>query len=125
MLSLEQIELLLLVAAVVAMLARRLKVPYNIGLVIAGIGLALIPITPRIELTKTLIFTAFLPPLIFEAAIHLPWRELKRELPVVLTLATLGVLLAAVATAAGMHFLIRWPWPTAAVFGVLIAATDP
>lgn len=40
MLTVEQIEVLLLVAAVVAMLARRLRVPYSIGLVIAGIGLA-------------------------------------------------------------------------------------
>ena len=66
MLSIEQIEVMLLVAAVVAMLARRLRVPYSIGLVIAGIGLALL-FTPRVELTKELVFTAFLPPLIFEA----------------------------------------------------------
>lgn len=125
MLSVEQIEVLLLVAAVVAMLARRLNVPYTIGLIIAGVGLALLPITPRVELTKNLIFTAFLPPLIFEAAIHLRWRELRRDLPVILVLATVGVALSAVATAAGMHFLVQWPWMTAIVFGVLIAATDP
>jgi CPA1 family monovalent cation:H+ antiporter len=125
MLSIEQIELLLLVAAVVAMLARRLNVPYNIGLIIAGLALALLPITPRVELTKNLIFTAFLPPLIFEAAIHLRWRELRKDLPVILVLATLGVALSAAATAAGMHVLVQWPWMMAIVFGVLIAATDP
>jgi CPA1 family monovalent cation:H+ antiporter len=125
MLSIEQIEVLLLVAAVVAMLARRLNVPYNIGLILAGVGLALVPITPRVELTKNLIFTAFLPPLIFEAAIHLRWRELRKDLPVILVLATVGVALSAAATAAGMHFLIQWPWMMAIVFGVLIAATDP
>lgn len=125
MLTIEQIELLLLVAAVVAMLARRLRVPYSIGLVIAGIGLALLPLTPRVELTKTLIFTAFLPPLIFEAAIHLRWRELRKQLPVILVLATLGVLLAAIVTAAGMHYVVNWSWLAAIIFGVLIAATDP
>jgi len=125
MLTIEQIEVLLLVAAVVAMMARRLHVPYSIGLVIAGIALALLPFSPRVELTKNLIFTAFLPPLIFEAAIHLRWRELRRELPVVLVLATVGVLLSAGVTAAGMHYLVRWNWIAAIIFGVLIAATDP
>jgi monovalent cation:H+ antiporter, CPA1 family len=124
-LTIEQIELLLLVAAVVAMLARRVRVPYSIGLVIAGIGLALLPFTPRVELTKGLIFTAFLPPLIFEAAIHLRWRDLRRDLPVILTLATLGVLLAAAVTSAGMHYAVGWGWMAAMIFGVLIAATDP
>ncbi len=125
MLSIEQIEVLLLVAAIVAMLARRLRVPYSIGLVIAGIGLALLPFSPRIELTKQLIFTAFLPPLIFEAAIHLRWRELRKELPVILVLATVGVIVSVAVTATGMHYLARWTWMAALIFGILIAATDP
>lgn len=124
-LSVEKVELLLLVAAVVAMLARRLHVPYSVGLVVAGIGLAVLPFSPDIELTKKLIFTAFLPPLIFEAAIHLHWPELRKDLPVILVLATIGVLLAAAATAVGMHYLASWTWISALVFGVLIAATDP
>ena len=125
MITIEQIEVLLLVAAVVAMLARRLRVPYSIGLVIAGVGLALLPFTPRVELTKGLIFTAFLPPLIFEAAIHLRWRDLRKELLVILVLATLGVLLAAAVTSTGMHYLVGWSWLAAIIFGALIAATDP
>ena len=125
MLTIEQMEVFLLVAAVVAMLARRLHVPYSMGLVIAGIGLALVPFTPRVELTKGLIFTAFLPPLVFEAAIHLRWRDLRKDLPVILVLATLGVLLAAAVTSAGMHYLVQWRWLAAIIFGVLIAATDP
>ena len=124
-LSIERIEILLLIAAVVAMLARRLRVPYSVGLVFAGVALALLPFSPNIVLTKQLVFTAFLPPLIFEAAFQLRWRELRRDLPVIVTLATLGVLLSAAATAIGMHFLARWPWISAIVFGVLIAATDP
>ena len=124
-LSIEGIEILLLIAAVVAMLARRLHVPYSVGLVFAGIGLALLPFSPNIALTKQLVFTAFLPPLIFEAAFQLRWRELRKDLPVILTLATVGVALSAAATAIGMHYLAQWTWISAIVFGVLIAATDP
>jgi len=43
----------------------------------------------------------------------------------VLVLATVGVVLSAVVTTVGMHFLSHWPWATALVFGALIAATDP
>jgi CPA1 family monovalent cation:H+ antiporter len=117
--------LLLLIAAVVAILSKRLRLPYSIGLVIAGIALALIPGAPRITLTKDLLFSVLLPPLIFEAALYLNWKQLRKDLPVVLTLATAGVLASAVATAAGMHYIASWPWPAATVFGVLIAATDP
>jgi CPA1 family monovalent cation:H+ antiporter len=124
-LTIERVEILLLVAAVVAMLARRLHVPYSVGLVLAGVALALLPFSHKIELTKELVFTLFLPPLIFEAAFQLRWRELRKDLPVILTLATVGVIMCAVATAAGMHYLAHWSWISAAVFGVLIAATDP
>ncbi len=123
--SVERIEILLLIAAVVAMLARRLRVPYSVGLVFAGIALALLPFSPNIILTKQLVFTVFLPPLIFEAAFQLRWPELRKDLPVIVTLATLGVLLSAAAIAIGMHFLASWTWISAIVFGMLISATDP
>lgn len=117
--------LLLLIAAVVAMLTRRLRLPYSVGLVVAGIILAFLPYAPRIALTKDLVFTALLPPLIFEAAFNIQWDHLRRDLALVVTLATLGVVLAASVTATGMHLLASWPWIDALAFGALIAATDP
>lgn len=117
--------LLLLIAAVVAMLTRRLRLPYSVGLVAAGIALALSPFAPRISFTKELIFDLLLPPLLFEAVFYLRWNQLRRELPVILTLASAGVVLSGAVTAAGMHYLARWEWPSALVFGSLIAATDP
>jgi CPA1 family monovalent cation:H+ antiporter len=116
---------LLLVAAVVAMLTRRLRLPYSVGLVAAGMALALVPLAPKISFTKELIFGAILPPLIFEAAFYLRWNQLRRELPVILTLASAGVVLAGAITATGMHYFAHWQWPSALVFGSLIAATDP
>jgi CPA1 family monovalent cation:H+ antiporter len=44
---------------------------------------------------------------------------------VVLALATIGVVISAAATAVGMHYAASWPWMSAIVFGLLIAATDP
>ncbi len=123
--NVESVAILLLIAAVVAIAARRLRVPYSIGLLLTGIALAVLRFSPDIELTKQLIFTAFLPPLIFEAAFQIRWLELRKDLSVIVLLATVGVLLSAAATTVGMHFLAKWTWIAAAIFGVLIAATDP
>ena len=123
--SIEWIEILLLIAAIVAISARRLKIPYTISLVLAGVALALSPLTPEVNLSKELIFTVFLPPLIYEAALYIRWSELCRDFPVIISFATIGVLLSAGITAAGMHFLAGWQWESAILFGVLIAATDP
>jgi monovalent cation:H+ antiporter, CPA1 family len=124
-LDFQTAALLLLVAAVVAMVSRRLRLPYSVGLVAAGIFIAILPFAPKVSLTKDLIFTALLPPLLFEAAFYLQWKQLRRDFSVVVTLATAGVLLSACVTAAGMHYFAGWPWLGALVFGVLIAATDP
>ena len=117
--------LLLLISAVVAMVTRRLRLPYSVGLVAAGIILAVFPFAPKFSPTKDLIFTALLPPLLFEAAFYIQWNQLRRDSSVIVVLATLGVALSACVTAVGMHYLAHWPWLGALVFGVLIAATDP
>ena len=123
--DIERVQILLLVAAIVAMLTRKLRVPYSVGLVTTGIVLALFSIQPDISLTRELIFTTLLPPLIFEAAFFLHWPELRRDFWVITTLASVGVVLSAVVTATGMHYFAGWQWISALTFGVLIAATDP
>jgi CPA1 family monovalent cation:H+ antiporter len=116
---------LLTIAAVVAMLTRRLRLPYSVGLVTAGIGLAMLRLLPNAGLTKDLLFDAFLPPLIFEAAFFLPWKPLRRDLVLILVLATAGVALSAAVTGFGMFYMAHWQWQSSLLFGVLIAATDP
>lgn len=116
---------LLLVASVVGVLARRLHVPYSFGLVVAGIGLALLPWHPSVGLSRELVYSGILPPLIFEAAYELRWDALRRNLALVVVLATVGVLLSALATGTVMTGLVHWPISAALLFGILIAATDP
>src|SRR6266478_46107 len=77
--SIEHLGALLLVAAVVAILTRKLHVPYSVGLVATGMCLALFSVEPDIRLTRDLIFSTLLPPLIFEAAMVLRWRELRPD----------------------------------------------
>jgi monovalent cation:H+ antiporter, CPA1 family len=124
-LSVGTIEVLLLIAAIVAMLARRFRMPYSVGLVIAGIALSLLHVSPQMQFSRELIFTILLPPLIFEAALHIQWQELRKDYWVILVLVTVGVLLSAGVTTLGLHYLMNWGWPSALLFSVLIAATDP
>jgi CPA1 family monovalent cation:H+ antiporter len=123
--DLSQLGFLLFVSALVAMLTRRLHLPYTVGLVLAGMALYFFHVYIKWHLTKDLIFSVFLPPLVFEAALFIHWRDFRKELPVVTLLATAGVVLAAAVTAVGMHYALAWDWGSAIVFGVLIAATDP
>jgi CPA1 family monovalent cation:H+ antiporter len=123
--SIFTLGLILLTASLVAIVSRRLKLPYSVGLVIAGIVLALIPSAPELPLTRDLVFNIFLPPLVFEAALQLKWEAFHRDLPLTVGLAFVGVVIAAAFVAAGMHFATGWSWIGASLFGVLIAATDP
>jgi CPA1 family monovalent cation:H+ antiporter len=125
MLSVEQLALIVLIGSIVAVVARRVKIPYTVGLVVAGLLLAVLRINFELQFSKELLFKMLLPPLIFEAAINIRWRELRKDLLPITVYATLGVLLSAAVTATLMHVAVGWVWPAAVIFGVLIAATDP
>jgi CPA1 family monovalent cation:H+ antiporter len=123
--ALAPIGALLLIACLIAILSRRLGLPYIVGLVVAGFLIALLPNGPQVPLSRDLIFNVLLPPLVFEAALQLEWKRFRAELPLTLTLAFAGVAIAAAVVTAGMHWIIGWSWVGASLFGVLIAATDP
>ena len=123
--GLVQSVTLLLVAILVAVAARRVNLPYTVGLVIAGVVMAATHLGSGEMLTHDFIFDVILPPLLFEAAISLHWDELKRDALPVTVLSIFGVIIAAIVVGFGMMWLLHWPVVSAALFGVLIAATDP
>ena len=116
---------LLVVAVLVALAARRLKLPYTVGLVATGTLLAWLRLGPAPPLTHDLIYLIVLPPLLFEAALNIHWKELQKDALPVLVLSTIGVVISAAVVTGGMHWALGWPLAPALVFGVLIAATDP
>lgn len=124
-LSTFTIEILLLVACLVAIIARRARIPYTVGLVIAGMTLAHFNVALPFELSRELIFSWLLPPLVFESAIHLRWRDLKPQLPVVSFLATVGVFAAALITTVLLVATVGLSWPAAITIGIVLSATDP
>jgi CPA1 family monovalent cation:H+ antiporter len=116
---------LLLVATMVAIMARRVSLPYTVGLVVAGAALTFLRVDSGIALTHDIVFDVLLPPLLFEAALNLHWNNLRRDIFPVLVLSIAGVIVSAAVVAAGMFELMGWPLSSALVFGILIAATDP
>ena len=81
---------LLLVASLVAIVVRRLRIPYTVALVVVGLLLTT-QSTVKFELTPELILALFVPPLVFEAAFHLNFNELKRNAIQIAVLAIPGV----------------------------------
>ncbi len=132
MLALEQeIIWLLIIAAAVAMGTRWVRIPYTIALVIAGIVVGFFDVLPDLHLTPAVVFHIFLPVLLFEAAFHLQYHDLRRNAGPVLILAVPGLLLASLVTGGGLYLiaspagLSELTLGVALLFGALISATDP
>ena len=105
--------------------ARRIKIPYTVGLVVIGVLLAADGTLPSLRLSHDLIFKVLLPPLIFEAALHLKWREVREHALRLGLLATVGVLISAFVVTVALTTFTSLGWQSAIVIGAVLAATDP
>ncbi|MGE5602757.1 MAG: Na+/H+ antiporter, partial [Nitrososphaerales archaeon] len=115
---------LLLIASLVAIAVRRLRIPYTVALVVVGLLITFqAPI--EVHLTPELILALLVPPLVFEAAFHINLSELRRGLPLILLLAVPGVILATLIVGMAVSLVTPLTLPLALVFGALISATDP
>src|SRR5438094_3282144 len=120
----ELILICLVAVALLAIIARKLRIPYPILLTIGGGVLALIPGLPAIHLDPKLVFNLFLPPLIYPAAVYTSWRDFRTNLRPIILLATVLVLATMAATAYVFHALVGLPLAVGFVFGALISPPD-
>src|SRR2546421_2712255 len=100
----ELILVCLVTVALLAIVARKIDVPYPILLTVAGGLLALVPGLPAVHLDPQLVFNLFLPPLLYPAAVYTSWRDFRANLRSILPLAIFLVLLTM--TAAAYPFLL-------------------
>jgi CPA1 family monovalent cation:H+ antiporter len=124
--------ILLSIAMVVAIVARRFGFPYTVALVLAGIALGATRLFAPPHLTKDLLFTIFLPGLVFEASYALHWEAFRRHIVGILLLAVPGVVASIAITGALAGLALRWiglapgfTLTAAFVLGAIVAATDP
>lgn len=123
--------LLFAIATAVAIGAGRLRIPYPIALVVAGLVLGAFNV-PAPHLTQELLFALALPGLVFEAAFNLRLAELRRNWRTLFLLAVPGVAIAIALTATVTPLALRALGEPARhlagpllIFAALISATDP
>ncbi len=119
-----QIVLLLFLASLVGIAARRLRMPYTVGLVLVGLGLTIIG-QVQLEITSDLILGILIPPLVFEAAYHLNFDDLRRNLRPILILTIPGILITTFFVGGLITLGAGFSFEIALLFGALVAATDP
>ncbi len=122
---LQLVVLLLSLVLTLGAFARRLPVPYPIVLVLGGLALSFVPGLPAAPLGPDLIFTIFLPPVLWAAAFESDLRQLRRS---ALPIALLAVGLVVVTTGA-----VAWvahltlpgiSWSSAFILGAVVSSTD-
>src|SRR6266481_1425920 len=120
----EIICTLLIAVAALAMLAKKVALPYPVLLVIGGLALGFVAGLPGVKLEADVVFLFLLPPLLYPAAVFTSWRDFRANLSSILLLAIGLVLLTTVFVAVVAHALTGLPWATAFILGAIISPTD-
>lgn len=66
---------LLFGASMLSLLSEKLRISYPIILVLAGLGISLVPHMPHVNLDPEVVFVIFLPPLLYSAAWNTSWND--------------------------------------------------
>jgi CPA1 family monovalent cation:H+ antiporter len=115
----------LAVVAGITMAARRLRTPYPILLVLAGLAVALVPGIPRLPLDPDLILVFFLPPLLYADTFDTSWYDFRRWLRPIVMLAV-GLVACTILT---VGVVAKWcfpelPWAGCFILGAIVSPTD-
>lgn len=105
-------------------LADKIRLSYPVLLITAGIAIGFIPGMPKMELDAEVIFLIFLPPLLYDAAFNISFKEFKTNFNTIITLAIGLVFITAVGIAFIGHYIIGMSWPLSFVLGAILSATD-
>ena len=120
----ELVLVCVVAVGLLAIVAKKIRVPHPVLLTLGGVLLALVPGLPVIHLEPQLVFDLFLPPLIYPAAVYTSWRDFRTNLRPILLLAIGLVLLTMAVIAYLFHYLVALPLAVGFVFGALISPPD-
>lgn len=122
--------ILLLVALVVILFARKIAVPYTLGLVVVGLLLSIVnkllhqPL-PVLQLQPSLVLFVFLPALLFEGAWSIEVARLRKNWLHVFLLVVPALLLEVVLIAIPLYYFTELSWGTAFLLAAILSPTDP
>ncbi|MDH7794408.1 MULTISPECIES: sodium:proton antiporter [unclassified Beijerinckia] len=121
----EWIIILLLGAALLTMLARRLGAPYPTFLAIGGVLIAFVPNSPQWTLDPHLALALFVAPVLVDAAFDTSLRDLRDNWLPVAGLVLMAVVLTTVIVAVTVRWLTPgMSWPVAIALGAIVAPPD-
>jgi CPA1 family monovalent cation:H+ antiporter len=121
---LEQLLLVLAIGSAVAIIARRISVPYNVALVVVGLLLVLMNVLPQTPMDPGVVLLVFLPILIFEGALSADAPGMRQAARPIVALAVPGVALSLLGTATIAKWAIDLPFSIALLLGAILAITD-
>lgn len=116
---------LMVAASLLAIAAKRVRLPYNVALVVGGLFISLgglLPFIPQLE--PEIVFLVCLPLLLFEGGVTADMGGVRANLLPITLLSTLGMVLAIGATGAALHFALHLPWGPALLLGAILSVTD-
>jgi len=116
---------LFIIATIVSMIGRFIRIPYTIALVLCGLLLGLLGLMPDVRLDHQLLFLIFLPPILFDAGINIDLKMLKKQWLSITVFALLGTIVSTLLVGGAVHYFLSVPLLTALLFGAIIAPTDP
>jgi len=132
--SVEFLIWLLIAASVIAVIAKRIGIPYTVALVLGGLLLSVVHLPALAPLhqghrpdwlTPDVILILFLPALLFEGSLKIELRHIRTDIVALLLLANLGVLVATLVTGLVIYYAVGMSLIVALLFGSMVSATDP
>lgn len=118
--------MLVTVIAATTALSQKISIPGPVLTTLVGIALGFTPGFPAVRLNPELVLLAVLPPLVYAAAVQLPWEEFRSNLRPISFFAVGLVIFTAGVVAAVSHALIpHLSWAEAFALGAIISPTDP
>jgi len=132
--SVEFLLWLLIAASIIAVIAKRIGIPYTVALVLGGLLLSVVHLPALAPLhqghrpdwlTPEVILILFLPALLFEGSLKIELRHIRTDIAPLLLLANLGVLIATLVTGFVIYYAVGMSLIVALLFGSMVSATDP
>lgn len=116
---------LLFTAIAISAVAPKIKIPYPVLLMSVGIAVGFIPGFHYVPIDPDVVFLLFLPPMLYDAAVNIPFKEFKANIRTISVMAISLVFITMTAIAFVVHFMVPdISWPMAFVIGAILSPPD-